>query len=884
MPSLSNPTPPHAHTHRKRQSGAAVSSSILAPPPPPFLRPDGHTDTRTCHPQAKALPLLFKEGIMEGLPLVEDYAHTDACEAYIWIDVQLALGVGVRFLRDSVTGVVRAMTASNNEGAPDVIPPSCIYMALELRGSLREPHPSKVPHMRLLSVLFAGCSRLVATPIETAHDGHLGGRLLVEVQSYELDGPTPEPSILKIEPAPTTRAEASHSNLAVELIGLEAVKVVRGPRYVSGKGIELGPVEANSAPASCFGAVVLELVGACWVLPQLRADPPHGAHLRTATRQLVTELASAPGSHIGEQAGGHASGASATAATGGTSALDGEAMAAGESTASGLLDNLWGAGGALRNLALRKHTRAADTAAAPGKAALLGSAVHSTAAALVQAFLPPDDIYYQLEREALLNGEEIYVPPPTVKATIDALKLEVTAPNKGWVKLKGSLAAISKMKRSSNAEGVEMSLIEKREAFLTSFVHECDGAVWGDAACAPIIALLAELDAIRKSKKLAPWLHEWRPLRTYQHGDLHSRHILLDMVASQWLVGFHRAGMHAPFEDVARLIGALLFEHLPLAITYDELRRWNEGMVSAALRLPAREASALVKMVSASESLDALKATLAAKSQGSDQGLLAEATRHVVASEDEADASLALACSLVDCLLATEVGGAPPEIWEMASAVPAAAWPAHATRTFRLAQSALKMCFDLVVKCSAREEAARPSGGGNAASCLAADLHSTNFLLPLLHRGLCAIRYVDYSSSQKRLAWYAARTCASQLLKVRHQSSESPPPPLSRPPQSLTARAGCHHHPFLGTLSRKASRAVSHAHSLAWRDAARRFSTDRQPPRTRRRTPPAARFGWPRVTQCSCYSMPTGGCCTAMRAAPTSQRSSAANGDCSRAR
>lgn len=125
---------------------------------------------------------------------------------------------------------------------------------------------------------------------------------------------------------------------------------------------------------------------------------------------------------------------------------------------------------------------------------------------------------------------------------------------------------------------------------------------------------------------------------------------------------------------------------------------------------------------------------------------------------------LKLACEVVDTLLVGR--GDALEIWQMTQQSPNPAWPAHASRAFKLVQTVLKLSFDLACRCSARSS---PTN-----KCEAADVHSANFLLPLMHRGLCAVRYCDLSTRAKQLAWHTARACASQLLKVLRRAPADP--------------------------------------------------------------------------------------------------------------
>ena len=102
------------------------------------------------------------------------------------------------------------------------------------------------------------------------------------------------------------------------------------------------------------------------------------------------------------------------------------------------------------------------------------------------------------------------------------------------------------------ANGARFDLIKKRKLWADSFVLQCGAGIWGDAACAPLVKLIGELNGFRRA---APeWLRSLRPLRSYQHGDLNAANVLIDLRGSLWLIDFASTGPDKnPFTDGAKL-------------------------------------------------------------------------------------------------------------------------------------------------------------------------------------------------------------------------------------------------------------------------------------------------------------------------------------------
>ena len=110
--------------------------------------------------------------------------------------------------------------------------------------------------------------------------------MVLKADSHTAAGRMEEPTVLKLDSASRMVDEVKRTEEIGELVGDEAIRVMRGPVYADRHGdaidISIATVAtASSAPhaphgvgkgavltESDFGAVVLEMAGACWVLPE----------------------------------------------------------------------------------------------------------------------------------------------------------------------------------------------------------------------------------------------------------------------------------------------------------------------------------------------------------------------------------------------------------------------------------------------------------------------------------------------------------------------------------------------------------------------------------------------------------------------------------------
>jgi hypothetical protein len=127
------------------------------------------------------------------------------------------------------------------------------------------------------------------------------------------------------------------------------------------------------------------------------------------------------------------------------------------------------------------------------------------------------------------------------------------------------------------------------------------------------------------------------------------------------------------------------------------------------------------------------------------------------------------ACDVIDLLLKP---GAGNQLWQMADRQPPEGWSAYARLALQLCTRVLKVTTELVAECSRREQ--------DLGGAVKEDLHAVHFLLPLLTRALCSVRYFQCGSWQKRVAWYAAQRLAEALTPLLRQPAQPLPASADR--------------------------------------------------------------------------------------------------------
>ena len=244
-------------------------------------------------------------------------------------------------------------------------------------------------HERLIESLFAGCSRVVIAPL--SERGVLSsGTLLLRTEGYDAHGRRQDPTITKIEAAAEAAREAERTQSHSQMLGSEhTLQLLRGPLYVDARGVALSAAGALAAGkdetdsvggaalggdpvGGALGAIVFELAGACWVLPNFNADGGSGPlfcnHLFYTFHDHLSKLLS--------------SGASAPA-----------------DDATSVVRNLWGPGGPLCTLAMRTATRD-ERPADDARHGWVRRSLASVASLCADAFVPRAPVHEDLARAA----------------------------------------------------------------------------------------------------------------------------------------------------------------------------------------------------------------------------------------------------------------------------------------------------------------------------------------------------------------------------------------------------------------------------------------------------------------------------------------------------
>ena len=336
----------------------------------------------------------------------------------------------------------------------------------------------------------------------------------------------------------------------------------------------------------------------------------------------------------------------------------------------------------------------------------------------------------------------------------------------------------------SEAEPTPQALVR---AFSHSFIHACDDGDWSDEVCAPIadlVSLLRNALASATARAVATavttppsglshpplepvdvspedsaltWLSTWKPLQMYQHGNLSGDNVLVDVRGQLWLIDFASAGVansSTAFADAAKLVSCLLLEHFPCPISIDEVKSASLPRLMDLLDASSAVCARFKKLVNAAESVSDL--FLAAQGDDALKPLLAR-----LAPASKANERMQEACGIIDELFGADANGSFPELWQLAKRDPPTGWPSQASLTFRLCTRVIELSCELGLKCSQREQAA--ATGREDSSCVSADLHAANFLMPLLSHALCYLRLPTLGKYQQRVAWHIAVKLATIL-------------------------------------------------------------------------------------------------------------------------
>ena len=196
----------------------------------------------------------------------------------------------------------------------------------------------------LLKHLFAGCSNVKVAKLH----GGFSGSLVLETQSFDMDGRPEEPTVTKLDGETEMRREVEQTRYIKQKAGEGVIQILREPVYVERRG-----------------AVLLEMAGACWVMPEFFNKCGDGVELISTLKKRVTAQLVSAGLEVWTDRG---------------VAVD---------VLEATLRALWSAGSPLSNLALktvRREEKAACDEAGGRVRAWLSELVERLAA----LFLPPE--------------------------------------------------------------------------------------------------------------------------------------------------------------------------------------------------------------------------------------------------------------------------------------------------------------------------------------------------------------------------------------------------------------------------------------------------------------------------------------------------------------
>ena len=338
---------------------------------------------------------------------------------------------------------------------------------------------------RLIESMFAGCQKVLVSPLH----GGLSGSLVLRTDSVDANGRWEEPAVMKLDTEKEMRKEVVQTNYIKGMAGEGIINIQRGPIYLDGEG-----------------AVLLEMAGACWVMPEFYSSAESDdAELIRTLKKDVTMLLVAAGLEKRQEDESLIHSLSRSASQllltmgGRESPMD---TLAGTESLVATLHELWSVGSPLSNLALNTTQReVASACEAGGRFSAWASDLTER---LVGLFLPPET------SAEIPSG---YEPPPMLKDQLQSLQKELN---------------------------LDKSKHTKR--FSTSFVHELGSDVWGGDESAPLGKLLVLLKKLSTSDSWA----EWRPLICHVHGDLNFGNILVDARDSLWLIDV-RLSAHITF-------------------------------------------------------------------------------------------------------------------------------------------------------------------------------------------------------------------------------------------------------------------------------------------------------------------------------------------------
>ena len=167
------------------------------------------------------------------------------------------------------TSTVHAQQAITSEAKTDA-EPSELQTLVEVVGNLR----LELVQVRLIDVLFSGSLKVKVTRLH----GGLSGSLVLRADSFDAAGRQEEPTVIKLDTEEEMRKEVEQTKYIAEQAGEGVIAMRREAVYLDG-----------------HGAVLLEMAGACWVMPEFYSSAGDDVELISTLKKRVTTLLVAAG-------------------------------------------------------------------------------------------------------------------------------------------------------------------------------------------------------------------------------------------------------------------------------------------------------------------------------------------------------------------------------------------------------------------------------------------------------------------------------------------------------------------------------------------------------------------------------------------------------------
>jgi ankyrin repeat protein len=331
----------------------------------------------------------------------------------------------------------------------------------------------------LIKLSYPGCAEVQATLLRKSATG-----LMLQIRSFETDGSRQVPTLIRLGLEMALREEAASLAETLQYLGGSGATVLRGPMYLES-----------------HGACVLQLSGACWLLPDFVSSK-----VTTFSEFLCPTLA--------------------------VEALDNTKMAEIVEDSLGIIAQLWAVGGGLRSLADTTKLQI-EVPSLPGSVEMFTNAgpfLNDLAKTMSHVLLPARDN----ERWADYKNQL----PPSLWTELSRL---VDRGRLVWAQRAAAEAAYAVSPLSHAPDESRMAMLSEAK---------------------PLADCLRLLNDLTEEAPAAHWLEGWKPIRATVHGALVCDSLIVDACGRSWLFDLANARSGSLFDDAAHLIADILFSQL----------------------------------------------------------------------------------------------------------------------------------------------------------------------------------------------------------------------------------------------------------------------------------------------------------------------------------